>query len=79
MTFALCSMVTTTVVVLLDTRSIAPPIPLTIFFYTADSMRWKHTEIHIDIPGSANWQCPHIETPAWLQGLSGQDDRCKNN
>ena len=34
-TLALCSIVTTTVVVLLDTRSIAPPIPLTIFFYTA--------------------------------------------
>ena len=31
LTFAQCSMVTTTLVPELDTRSIAPPIPLTIF------------------------------------------------
>ena len=39
--------------------------------------KMKHTEICADVLGLANWLCPHIATPASLQGLSSQDDHCK--
>ena len=45
-TFAVCSMVTTTLVCGLDTRSIAPPIPFTTLPYTQDTH--THTHAHVN-------------------------------